>query len=203
MRGGEAAFHYHLTDHLPARHRVRETLEGNRLARAQLKHPTKAAAGARADNDGVGRGDLLQPCGEIRRLAHDHRLRRDAGPDQVADHDQPGSDADANLDRGLGRRQRCPQAPEDGQRHVNRALGIVLMRFRPAEAGEYAVAVIRGDMAAERLDSDAADLKIETGDGTQVLGVESRGEFGRSHHIAEQRRDLAPLDALVASGPGR
>ena len=52
-----------------------------------------------------GRGDRLQPCREVRRLADDVALLRLAGADQFADHDQPGGDADAHLMAALAGRE--------------------------------------------------------------------------------------------------
>ena len=200
VRGGEAAFHHRLTHHLPACYQIRKTLEGNGVEWTQLEHPAKAAARAGADNGGVGFGDLLQARREVRRLAHHQRLRR-ADADHVADDDQPGGDADADLDWRGGPRQGRRQVAQDGQGGMNRALGIVLMRLGPAEAGEHAVAMVGTDMAAERLDRDAADLVVVAGDDAEVLRVEPRGELGRPHHVTEYRRDLAPLGARIAGGP--
>ena len=52
-----------------------------------------------ADDDHVRLGDPLQARREVRRLADDAALLRLPRSDQVADHDQPGRNADAGLQR--------------------------------------------------------------------------------------------------------
>ena len=46
-----------------------------------------------------GSAIALQPRREVRRLADDAALLRFARADQVADHDQPGGNADTGLQR--------------------------------------------------------------------------------------------------------
>ena len=75
-------------------------------------------------------------------------LRR-ALADQLADHDQAGRDADPRRERHaraawLEPRHRLDQL-EPG---AHRPLGVVLVRLRPAEVGEHAIAHVLGDVAA-------------------------------------------------------
>ena len=63
----------------------------------ELKQIAKKSPGSLGDDDHVRLGDALQACREVRRLADDAVLLRLAGPDQVADDDQPGGDPDPQV----------------------------------------------------------------------------------------------------------
>ena len=96
-----------------------------------------------------------------------------AHADQIADHDETGGDADAHL-------QRLAQA-ERGDRLDNRetaahgALGIILMRQRVAEIGQYAVAHQSGDKATVA-GHYLGDAEMIGGDDVaQVLWIEPYG----------------------------
>ena len=84
-----------------------------------------------------GFGESLQACGEVGGLADHRLLLRRALADQIADHDQPGGDADADGEplrsSGLQAPHRCCYF----QPRPHRPLGVVLMRPRIAEIDQH------------------------------------------------------------------
>ena len=76
---------------------------------------------------------------------------------------------------------------------AHRALGVVLVRLRPAEIGQHAVAQVLGDMAVEAADHLRAGRLIGAHDRAQVLGIEPRRQLGRADQIAEHHGQLPAL----------
>ena len=105
-----------------------------------------------ADDDSAWLGKGLEPRREVGRLADHGLLLRRALADQLANHDQPGRDADPRRER----RGRAALEPADrldqSEPSSHRPLGVVLVRLRPAEVGEHAVAHVLGDMAVPAVD---------------------------------------------------
>ena len=163
--------------------------------------------GPLADHDGSGLGHRLQPRRHIGRLADDcHRIAKLAGAD-VADHHHAGVDADPNADADPEVGQLVVQSPDrldDLETGPDRALGIVLVRFRIAEVNEDTVADVVADMAFETRDDFGAAFLITTHDFVQIFGIEPRRERGRADHVAKHHRELPPFSAVAgASGLGR
>ena len=95
--------------------------------------------------------------------------------------------------RGLQARDRLRR----GEAGAHGALGVVLVRLRPAEVGQHAVAEELGDVAAllpHRLGHGAV---VGGHDLAQVLRVEPGGERGRAREVAEQHREVPPLRAVA------
>jgi hypothetical protein len=67
--------------------------------------------------------------------------------DQVADHHDAGRDRDPHGQRFTRWAAQLSDRGRDCETGADRALGFVLMRARPAEVGEHAVAHELGDMA--------------------------------------------------------
>ena len=97
-----------------------------------------------------GRGQGLQPGGEVRRLADDPALLCGTLADQIADHGEPGGDAEPHA-QILARRQSADRL-DHRQPGAHRPLGIVLMRLRIAEIDQHPVAHVLGDKAVEAAD---------------------------------------------------
>ena len=90
----------------------------------------------------------MQACGQIGRFTRDiQRMRRDF-PVQVPDHDEAGRDADARLQAAIAVDLQRADAFDRFQRGMNRALGVVFMRFRITEIDERRRLQI-GDVAVE------------------------------------------------------
>ena len=70
----------------------------------ELEQPADLPARALGDDERVRRGQRLQPGGEVRRLADDPALLRRTRADQIADHDEPGGDAEPHAQASRGRR---------------------------------------------------------------------------------------------------
>ena len=82
----------------------------------------------------------------------------------------------------------------------DRPLGLVLVRLRPAEIGEHAVAHVLGDVTRPALDHLGAAFLIGADHLAHVLGIEPRRQRGRADQIAEHHRQLAALGCRVARG---
>ena len=136
-----------------AAHRLGEALERLRPEIVELEQAADQPPGRLGDHDAARLGQRLQPGREVRRLADHRLLLRRTLADQIADHDEPGGDADPGRKRlaaGVveprhGRRTQREPGP-------HRPLGVVLVRPRPAEIGEHAVAHVLGDVALEAVD---------------------------------------------------
>ena len=180
-------------DHAGQLDRTGEALE---LVLAQLLAVEQAAdqtAGPGADDDAAGLCERLQAGGEVRRLA-DHRLLLGAAvADQVADHHEPGRDADPGLEPEVGPRRQRRDRLDQLEAGAHRPLGVALVGLRIAEVGEHAVAHVLGEMALEALDHRGAAALIGGDHRPHVLGVEHRRERGRVDQVAEQDGELAAL----------
>ena len=133
---------------------------------------------------------------EVRRFADHAALARLVFAQHLAHHDRPGSDAHAGRQRsGLELQSRDRRHGREAGAH--RALGVVLLRPRPAEVGEDAVAKQLGDVAALAPDRPRDGAMVSRHHLAQVLGVKARRQRGRARQVAEQHRELPPLRAVV------
>ena len=81
----------------------------------------------------------------------------------------------------------------DRQPRPDGPLGLVLMRPRPAEIGQHAVAHELGDVALEARDLARHRVLIAADHLAHVLGIEPRRQRGRADQIDEHHRQLPPL----------
>ena len=81
------------------RERLGEALEPHRPEVGELEQAADQPAGRLADHDAAWRGQRLETRRQIRRLADHSLLLGRALADQLADHDQPGGDADPGRER--------------------------------------------------------------------------------------------------------
>ena len=102
MQRLEAAFHRTRPQRRPGPHRPGDTLEVLRAEVLELEQIAEKLSRALSDDHRVRLGDPLQTRREVRRLADDAALLRLTRSDQVADHDQPGGDANAGLQWSTG-----------------------------------------------------------------------------------------------------
>ena len=138
-----------------------------------------------------GCGRRLQARREVRRLADDVALLRFAGADQLADHDQAGGDADADLVLAADRER--ADGLDHRQRRAHGILGVGLVRLGIAEIDQHAVAHVFGDEAAEAGDHGGRAFVIGGDDVAQVFRIELRRQRGRADQIAEHHGELAAL----------
>ena len=143
----EAAFRRTRPQRRPGPHRPGDALEVLGPEVLQLEQIAEKPSRALGDDHHVRLGDPLQPRREVRRLADDAALLRLSRADQIADHDQPGRNADTGL-QGSGRLERGHRR-DQLQARPHRPLGVVLMGLRIAEIDEHAVAHVFRDEPAE------------------------------------------------------
>jgi hypothetical protein len=142
---------------------------------AEIPQPEQVAdqaAGGAGEDDLPGLRKRLQTRREVRGLADHRLLPRRAFADQIADHDKPGGNADADGEsfRSTGfqpRHRRCYFQPRP-----HRPLGVVLMRPRIAEIGQHPVAHEFGDKAVIARDDAGNGVLIGANLLAQFLGVE-------------------------------
>jgi hypothetical protein len=177
----------------PGGHRLGEAFEAPSAKIGQLEQAADQPARRLADDYATRFRQRLQPRREVRRVA-DHRLlpcRTLA--DQIADHHEPGRDADPC---GKSFAPRCRQQADrfnKRQPRPDRALGIVLVRLWPSEIGQHAIAHVFRDVPAPALDRLGATTLIGADHAAGVLGIESARQLRRADEVAEQHRQLASL----------
>ena len=139
------------------------------------------------DHDRARLGQRLQPGGQVRRLADHRLLLGGTRADQVADHDKPGGDADADLQGSAGGGLELRHRLDQRKPGPHRALGVMLVGLGIAEIDQHPVAHVLGDEAADPGDEIGAATVVRTDDLAHVLGVEPRRERGRADEVAEHR----------------
>ena len=82
---------------------------------------------------------------------------------------------------------------DDLQTGTHGPLGIVLMRFGPAEVDHQPIAQVLRHMPRVAFDHVPAGLLISTHHLAQLLRIEFAREFGRTDQVAEHDRELAAL----------
>jgi hypothetical protein len=182
-----------LARHPPDRGRSGEALEGVAAKVLELEQAAQEPPRAFGDHHRARLGHLLQPGGEVGRLAGDRLLLRRAPPDEVADDDKARGDADP------GRKRLALAGPDPADRDrrrepgPDRPLGGVLVRPRPAEVGEHAVTHELGDVPPEADDLGGYRVLVGLEDLAHLLGVEPSRERGRADHVDEHHRELTPF----------
>jgi hypothetical protein len=104
-----------------------------------------------------------------------------------------GRDAHAGLQPHLGAGLEPTDRLDQLKPGAHRPLGIVLVRFRPAEVGEHPVAQELGKVSLEPADDIRAGRLIAPHHLAQILGIEPRRQLGRADEVAEQHGQLAAL----------
>ncbi len=108
-------------------------------------------------------------------------------------------DADPHLqpDAGVGIEHLVdpPDLLDDGEARPHRALGVVLVRLRPAEIDQRAVADVAREVAAIVVDRLGDGALVGTHQVAHLLGIEPARDLGRANHVAEQQDQEPPLAA--------
>ena len=97
MQRVEAAFKRTRPQRRPGPYRIGDTPEFAGPKVLKLEQIAEQFPRALGDDDRVRPGDALQAGCKVRCLANDAALLRLARPDQVADYDQPGGNANTGL----------------------------------------------------------------------------------------------------------
>ena len=188
----EAAFRRTRPQRRPGPHRPGDALEVLCPEVLKLEQIAEKSSRAFGDDHHVRLGDPLQARREVRRLADDAALLRLARSDQVADHDQPGGNADARLQRERAILS-CGHRRDQLQPRPHGPLGVILVGLRIAEIDQHAVAHVLRDEPAEAVHGLRDALLIGRNDLAQVLGVHAGRQRRRAHQVGEHHRDLAAL----------
>ena len=176
MQGLEAALDRTGSDCRPGPNRSGETLKTVRAKVFELEQGAEEPPRALGNDDAVRFGDALQPRCQVRRLAQDAALLRLAGPDQIADHHEPGRNPDAYLAAARERASRAAHRANDVEPGPHRPLGVVLVRMRIAEVDQHAVAHVFRHEPVEARTSSGNTFLIGRNDLSQVLRVHAGGE---------------------------
>ena len=188
----EAAFGPALARDPPRRQRLGEALEALRAEVVELEQAAEQATRGRADHHRSRLGQRLQARREVGRLADHRLLARCALADQIADH-RPGRwrcRSGPAAAHPHGRRSRAI-ASTSAQPRAHRPLGIVLVRLRPAEVGQHAIAQVLGDVAVEAAD----DLGARRADRPASPRAGPRGRAAPPARSSRPGRRTAPSAA--------
>ena len=161
----------------------------------ELEEVAEKFARALGDDHHVRFGDALQARRKIRRLTDDAAFLRLSRSDNIADHDQPGRDADAALQRSV--RLEPGHRRDQLQARPHRPFRVVLMRLRVAEIHQHSVAQIFRHEPAEAAHRFGDALLIGRNDLAQILRVHASGERRRSDQVREHHRDLPALGSIL------
>jgi hypothetical protein len=93
--------------------------------------------------------------------------------------------------------------PEDVQSRTDCALGVVLVRARPAKVDQQSVAHELCDEAIEARNNPDTGVLIRSDEIAIVLGIEFGRKGGRPHQVAEHDADLAALGVGGLTGTTR
>ena len=190
VKGVKAALDGTRAQRRPGPHRPGDALEVLGPEIAELEEIAEKPARALGYDDHVRFGQRLQARRQVRRLADDSALLRLARSDQIADDDEAGRDADADLQGnargGLQLRHRLGER----QPRLHRAFGVMFVRLRIAEIGQHPVAHIFGDEPAGLRDQVGAEPVIGAHDLAHILWIESRRHRGRPDEVAEHHGEL-------------
>ncbi len=190
--GLEAAAGGTFAQHRERRHRHRQAFQRLRRQRRQLERTADQLPRGLGDHHLARFGHALQPGRQIGRLADHRLLLRRPLADQLADHDQARRDADPTGERRLASAE-PPDRRDNRQPGPNSALGLVLMRHRPAEIGQHAVAHELRDMAFETQDLTGHGVLVASQNIAHLLRVELRRKRRRADEIDEHYCELAAL----------
>ncbi len=124
------------------------------------------------DDDGVGRGNRLQPGGQVRGFADDIALPRRALADQIADHDETGGDADPRLHPRIVWQFDAAYFRQDADCGANGTLCRILEGTGKTEIGQNAIAHELGDEAAVSPDRAGGGVLIAPDQTAEQFGVD-------------------------------
>src|SRR6185503_11079976 len=147
----------------------------------------------RRDQDLVGFCELLQAGGEVRRVADQRKFAARSVPDQIADDDEAGRNADAHFQVRYALEGQFRNEPDTFQRSLDSALGAIFVRGGKSKIGQDAVAHIAGDSAVKSENCAFAGTLKCAHDVAQILGVEPARKLSRADHVAKDNGEIPPL----------
>jgi hypothetical protein len=172
--------------------RLCKALDPRRTKVGQLEQRADQPPGRLTDDDAAGRGKRLQTSRQVRRLADHGALLRLTFAYRLADHHEPGRDPDPGREP-MAAHLELTHGSGESEGRPHRSLGVVLMRLRPAEIGQHAVAHELCDMALEAQGLAGHGILVDANGRAHLLGIERRRQRCRAHKIDEHHGQLPPL----------
>src|SRR5262249_19575728 len=169
----EAALGRRHTLDRPRRDRLRKTLKFVRAEIAQPEQIAEQPARRGSDDDRPGLSQRLEAGCQVWRIAAHGGLAQRTLAAEVADHHQARRDADANGEWLRGARLEPRNSGDHIERRPHGSLGIIFVRERIAEIGQYPVAPELGEEAVIGSRYTSASGVIGVDDGAHVLWIES------------------------------
>ena len=177
--------------HLADAQWLRQALQPTLAQVAVLEYAACQAICRRGDDHAVGRGQVLDPRSDVRRLA-DHILRAVLVV-RCADRDQAAGNADTDGERRPIARSVRRDRLDELETRANAAFGVILEGLRPAEVDQDAIAGIARDMPAKAAADTDADPAVAMHHGRELFRVESMRQRGRAHDVAEHHGKMPAL----------
>ena len=177
----EAACHATFASNPPGLHRGGEALHVKRAGCFQLERGPEQKPGLIRQHDLAGCRLRLQTSREVWRPAARCLLHCRRAGAHLADHHDPGGDANPRLQRAGAVRPQRRHRPQHAQCRPHRTGGVVFMRTRIAEVDQTAVAQQLRHMTFVWRDCRRHGAVERAQDALQVLGVEPRGQRRRAN----------------------
>ena len=128
-------------------------------------------------------------------------LLRGTFPDEIADHDNAGGDADANLELADSHVEPS-DCGDDVEAGAHGPLGIVFVGARKAEINQHAVAHVFRDETVEAANHLGHAAVIGADHLAQLFGIEPRRQRRRADEVAEHHRQLPPFGLRLGRRTG-
>ncbi len=160
-----------------------------------------------AHHDGIGQRELLDPRGDVRRVA-EHLPLFGAGRAAEVPHQREAGvhrDTHREIDAETRAHAGCQgrDCPHDLEARLHAPARVVLVRDRISEIHDDAVALeLRGRSFVAGHDLGAC-VAVGANEVVQVLRIERPRHLHRAHEIAEHHRHVAPLDQRLGLRRGR
>ena len=144
----------------------------------QFERPAQQPTSGLGDEHAPRLGQGLQTRRQIGRVADHGLFLRRSRSDEIADDDDAGRYADADLQRLTGGSFELPGDRRDVQRRPDRPFGVFFMGAREAEIGENAVAHEFRDKPVVARHRARTGVLVAADDIAHVLGIEPRRQRG-------------------------
>ena len=168
----------------------------------EFEQPADLPARAVGDDNRVRLREPLHAGGQVRGLADDPTLLRDA-PTPIRSPTTTSPVAMPIRTRKVTRPERRRNRRDHREPGAHRSLGIVLMGLRIAEIDQHPVAHVFRDKAVKAADRIGDRAVIGADELAQILGIESRRERGRADEsqniTVSWRRSASIIGGEVAS----
>ena len=176
-----------LADDRPGGNGRIEPLQGLESECLQFERPAQKPTSGLGDEHPSRLGQGLQTRRQIGCVADHGLFLRRSRSDEIADDDDAGRYADADLQRLTGGSFELPDDRRDFQPRPDGPFGVLFMGARKAEIGENAVAHEFRDEPVVARHRARTGVLVAADDFAHVLGIEPRRKGGRADEIAEHQ----------------